>query len=66
MGQERKLVKQFDKNGDGRLEQERTSIGPRFPQKERTKGSGRGRFGFGPPPGLGGEEAGHRQARPPR
>ncbi len=56
MGQERKLVKQFDKNGDGRLNKQERQSAREFLKKERAKGPGRGRFGFGPPPGMGGDE----------
>jgi hypothetical protein len=52
-GQERKLVKQFDKDGDGRLNlKERTAAR----EQAKTDGPGMGgRRGFGPPPGLGGQ-----------
>ena len=48
MGQERKLVKQFDKNGDGRLNKQERQSAREFLKKDRTKGAGRGRFGLRP------------------
>ncbi len=60
MGQERKLVKQFDKDADGRLGQaERQSA--RLAIKKERGGGGRGRGGFGPPGGFGREESGTPQ-----
>src|SRR5438270_849629 len=52
MGQIRKLVKQFDKDGDGRLNREERRAARAFLKKERESG-GRGGFrrprgGFGP------------------
>jgi hypothetical protein len=49
MGQERKILKQFDKDGDKVLNQEERKAAREFLKKE---GGGRGgRGGFGPPPG---------------
>lgn len=48
MMQERKLLKQFDKNGDGRLDKEERQAAREFIKKE-----GVGRPGFGPPGGFG-------------
>jgi hypothetical protein len=45
MGQVRKLVKQFDKDGDGRLNREERQAAREFLKKERAGG---GRGGFGP------------------
>src|SRR5437763_15697515 len=45
MGQQRKLVKQFDKDGDGRLNKEERQAARAFLKKERPAG---GRRGFGP------------------
>ena len=56
MGQERKLVKQFDKNGDGRLNKQERQLARESLKKERSKGQARGKMGFGPPPGFGGDE----------
>ncbi len=47
MGQVRKLVKQFDKDGDGRLSKEERKAAREFLKKERASG-GRGGFGRGP------------------
>src|SRR3712207_6822969 len=50
MGQTRKLVKQFDKDGDGRLNTEERKAAREFLKKE-PRGGGRGpggRGGFGP------------------
>ena len=40
IGQSRKLVKQFDKDGDGRLNQEERQAAREFLQKERAGGRG--------------------------
>jgi spore coat protein CotH len=48
-GQEKKLVKQFDKDGDGRLNKDERREAREFVKKDRPAG-GRG---FGPPPGFG-------------
>ena len=40
MGQTRKLVKQFDKDGDGRLNKEERQAAREFLQKERAGGRG--------------------------
>ncbi len=57
MGQERKLVKQFDKNADNRLNREERLEARAFLKKDRQGGGGRrGPGGFGPPPGFGGAE----------
>lgn len=54
MGQKRELVKQFDKNGDGRLNREERQAAREFLQKERANMGQRG-FGFrGGPGGPGG------------
>ena len=53
MGQERKLVKQFDKDADGRLNRQERVAARAFLKKDRAGGGGRGRFG---PPGFGGGE----------
>lgn len=47
MGQNRKLVAQFDKNDDGRLNREERQAAREFLKKDRAAGGGRG-FGFGP------------------
>ena len=61
-GQTRKLVKEFDKNGDGWLNQEERDAGPRVGQEGRLGGKGFGGKGFGGKGGFGkGGEA--RQAR---
>ena len=54
MGQERKLLKQFDKNADNRLDRQERQAAREFLKKDRQ--GGRGRPGFGPPPGFGGDE----------
>ena len=67
--QERKLVKDFDKDGDGRLNrQERLAARDSEAERERARAAGPGRRGFGPPPGFGGEESRRARARasPPR
>jgi spore coat protein CotH len=51
-GQERKLVKQFDKDGDGRLNAEERKAAREF-LKEEGGFRGRGPGGFGPPGGFG-------------
>ncbi len=56
MGQERKLVKQFDRDADGRLDKAERQAAREFLKKDRQAGGGRGRGGFGPPPGFGDEE----------
>src|SRR4051812_35326254 len=52
MGQEQKLVKQFDKDGDGRLNRDERTAACEFIKKERA--AGRGGRGFGGPGGPGG------------
>src|SRR5207248_264234 len=59
MGQVRKVVKQFDKDGDGRLNREERQAARAFLKKERA--SGRGGFG---PGGRGGFGPGNFLARP--
>ena len=54
MGQERKLLKQFDKNADNRLDRQERLAARESLKKDRQ--GGRGRPGFGPPPGFGGDE----------
>jgi len=54
MGQERKLVKSFDKDGDGRLNAAERLAARDSLKKDRPAGRRPGP-GFGPPPGLGGE-----------
>lgn len=57
MGQERKLVAQFDKDDDGRLNREERQAAREFLKKERANGGGGRGFGFGGPgggPGFGG------------
>jgi hypothetical protein len=54
MRQERKLVKEFDKDGNGWLNQEERRAARELIQKERASGQGQGRFGFGGPGGPGG------------
>src|SRR5262245_16881470 len=56
MGQVRKLVSQFDKDGDGKLNKEERQAARDFLKKERAEGGlgDRGRR-FGPPPGFGRE-----------
>ncbi|MBI3864810.1 MAG: CotH kinase family protein [Planctomycetia bacterium] len=51
-GQERKLVKQFDKNGDGWLNNEERLAARESLKTERANGGNRG-GGFGPPGGFG-------------
>jgi hypothetical protein len=54
-GQERKLVKQFDKNGDQRLNRQERMAARESIKKDRSGAGGPGgRPGFGPPPGFGG------------
>lgn len=53
MTQKTKLVKQFDKDGDGRLNASERKAAREFLQKERTQGRGRRGFG-GPRGGFGG------------
>lgn len=50
MGQTRKLVAQFDKDDDGRLNRAERQAAREFLKKDRAAGGGRG-FGFGPPGG---------------
>ena len=53
-GQDRPLVKQFDKDNDGRLNSDERQVARAFIKKERESGGG-GRGGFGPGgPGRGG------------
>jgi spore coat protein CotH len=52
MGQEQKLVKQFDQDGDGRLNKDERTAAREFIKKERA--AGRGGRGFGGPGGPGG------------
>src|SRR5262249_46751928 len=54
-GQVRKLVKQFDKDGDGKLNKDERQAARAFLKKERTEGGlgDRGGRRFGPPPGFG-------------
>ena len=56
MGQDRKLVKQFDKDSDGRLDKQERLAARESMKKDRQSGGRGGRPGFGPPPGFGGEE----------
>ncbi len=63
MGGERKLVKEFDKDGDGRLNAEERKTAREAIKKERAAG-GRGGFGFGPPGGRGGFGPGGFFAKP--
>ena len=56
MGQERKLVKQFDRDADGRLNKEERLAARDSMKKDRQGGGRGGRPGFGPPPGFGGEQ----------
>ncbi len=55
-GKERKLVKDFDKDGDGRLNQAERRAARESLKKDKAAEGGRGRRGpgFGPPPGFGG------------
>ena len=60
MGPERKVVKDFDKDGDGRLNKEerraaRATLKAGREKDARGGGGRRGGPGFGPPPGFGGE-----------
>lgn len=52
MGQQTKVLKQFDNNGDGRLDASERKPAREFLQKERAAGGGR--RGFGPREGPGG------------
>lgn len=52
-GQERKIVKQFDKDGDGWLNKDERPAAREFLKKEMAAGGNRG-GGFGPPGGFGG------------
>jgi hypothetical protein len=54
MGQEQKLVKQFDKDGDGRLNREERTAARDFIKQERAAGRGGRGFGPGGPGGPGG------------
>ena len=71
MNQERKLVKQFDKDGDKRLNQEERQAARAFLKKERENGGGNlrgpgGPGGFGGPGGPGGPRGfGRRQNQEP-
>jgi hypothetical protein len=56
MGQDRKLLKQFDKDTDGRLDNQERLAARESMKKDRQGGGRGGRPGFGPPPGFGGEE----------
>jgi hypothetical protein len=60
MGQERKLVAQFDKNDDGRLNREERQSAREFMKKDRANGGGGRGFGGpgGPGPGGGGPGGG--------
>jgi hypothetical protein len=63
MGQVRQLVKQFDKDGDGRLNKEERKAAREFLKKERP--GGRGGFGPGRPGGFGpGRPGGFGPGRP--
>lgn len=64
MGQERKIVSQFDQDQDGRLNRQERTAAREFLKKEHASGGGRGfgppggagpppGGGFGPPPGFG-------------
>lgn len=55
-GGDRELVKEFDKDGNGRLDKEERKAARESIQKERAQGGGGGRGGrgFGPPGGPGG------------
>ena len=55
-GEERKLVKTFDKDRDGRLNLQERLAARESIKKEREKTPQGGRRGFGPPPGFGGED----------
>ena len=66
MGAERKLVKEYDKDGDGRLNKEERQVARAAMKVEREKnprGGGRGMFGGGPP-GFGGPPGGGRGGPP--
>jgi hypothetical protein len=56
MGQDRKLVKQFDKDSNGRLDKQERLAARESMKKDRQGGGRGGRPGFGPPPGFGGED----------
>lgn len=73
MGAERKIVAQFDKDGDGRLNKSersaareflKTNRGPGGPGGRGGPGGGRGPFGFGGPPGGPGGPPGGRHNEP--
>jgi spore coat protein CotH len=64
MGQETKLVKQFDKDGDGRLNAAERKAAREFLEKERAEG--RGRRGFGGPGGGRGGFGRGENAEPPK
>src|SRR5579871_4997345 len=55
MGQERKLVAQFDKDDNGRLNRQERQAAREFLKNERAAGGGRG---FGPPGGFGPPQGG--------
>ena len=55
-GQERELVKAFDKDGNSRLDRRERRAARESLKKERANNPRGGRGGFGPPPGFGGEE----------
>src|SRR4051812_36269138 len=58
MGQKQKLLKQFDRDGDGLLNREERQAARAFLTRERANrgpgGFGPGRAGYGPPGGRGG------------
>ena len=56
MGSERKLVKQFDKDGDGRLDQPERRAARDFLKADRDQNPSGGRGRFGGPPGGGRDE----------
>ena len=58
MGGERKLVKDFDQDGDGRLnrQERRAARASLKAEREKSPRGGPRRRGFGPPPGFGGAE----------
>jgi spore coat protein CotH len=58
-GQERKVVAQFDKNGDGWLNKEERQAAREFVKKD-----GGGRPGFGPPGGFGGPKGRGEAGKP--
>lgn len=62
MGQQTKLLKQFDKDGDGRLNNEERKAARAFLQKE--KAEGRGPRGFGGRGGRGGPGGNQEPAKP--